>query len=81
MKHKADVNLGDCFVVDSTGEERRRCLFTLATESCLRNRRSKEKLNILRALLEAGMKSDVQVKILINESFHCVLLHFPPISL
>ena len=57
----ADLQLSNCFVVDSGGVARRRCLFSLATESCMRDRRNKDRMAILRKLLEYGLSGDVQV--------------------
>ncbi len=61
LRYAADVSLSGCSVRDSSGVERRRCLFTLASESVLLDRRSKERRAVLREMLTAGVRSDVQV--------------------
>ncbi len=70
MSHGADVALSQCSVTDTTGCERRRCLFTLASKSCAADRLSKSRLTVLRALLAAGVPGDVRDPVKQRSALH-----------
>lgn len=69
----ADIHLTQTYVTENDGEEHRESLFFLAVSNCMSDRRNKDKLGILKALIAAGVDVTYQHRTNLRNALHLAI--------